>query len=97
MWWTKLKSSIFGSSNASLPPLLKPDRTLTTVPKEKAELLHRAFDAKQSNDDVPLPDTCHPEPILTKFAFRSRDVKNILDDLDSWGGEDPDGFFPLFF
>ena len=96
LWWTKLKSSIFGSSNASLPPILKPDGTLTTIPGEKAELLHRAFDAKQSNDEVPLPDTCHPEPILTKFAFRSRDVKNILDDLDSWGGEDPDGFFPLF-
>ena len=97
LWWTKLKSSIFGSNNASLPPLLKPDGTLTTIPGEKAELLHSAFDAKQSNNDVPLPDTCHPEPILTKFAFRSRDVKNILNDLDSWGGEDPDGFFPLFF
>ncbi|MEL6677048.1 MAG: hypothetical protein AAFR61_32895, partial [Bacteroidota bacterium] len=33
--------------------------------------------------------------MLTKFAFRSKDVKNILDNLDSWGGEDPDGFFPL--
>ncbi|MEL7093775.1 MAG: hypothetical protein AAFN94_18825, partial [Pseudomonadota bacterium] len=45
----------------------------------------------------PLPDTCHPQPMLTKFAFRSKDVKNILDNLDSWGGEDPDGFFPLLF
>ena len=97
LWWTKLKSSIFGSSNASLPPLLKPDGTLTTIPGEKAELLHQAFDAKQSNEAVPLPDTCHPEPILSKFAFRSKDVKKILDNLDNWGGVDPDGFFPLFF
>ena len=97
MWWTKLKSSIFGSSNASVPPLLKPDGTLATCPKERANLLHQAFDAKQSNQDVPLPDTCHPEPVLSRFAFRSKDVENILNDLDSWGGEDPDGFFPLFF
>ena len=97
LWWTKLKSSIFGASNSSLPPLLMPDGKLATNPREKAELLHQAFDAKQSSDDVPLPDTCHPEPALSKFAFRSRDVKKILDNLDNWGGEDPDGFFPLFF
>ena len=97
LWWTKLKSSIFGSSNASIPPLLTPDGKLTTIPREKAELLHRAFDAKQSDEDIPLPDTCHPQPALSKFAFRSKDVKKILDNLDNWGGEDPDGFFPLFF
>ena len=97
MWWTKLKSSIFGSSNESIPPLLKPDGALATNPREKAELLHRAFDAKQTSEDVFLPDTCHPEPIFSKFAFRSKDIKNILNDLDSWGGVDPDGFFPLFF
>ncbi|MEL7520149.1 MAG: reverse transcriptase family protein, partial [Cyanobacteria bacterium J06553_1] len=97
LWWTKLKSSLFGSNISSLPPLLKPDGTLTTLPKEKAELLHQVFDSKQSDREIPLPDTCHPEPMLTKFAFRSKDVKNILDNLDSWGGEDPDGFFPLLF
>ncbi|MEL7079479.1 MAG: reverse transcriptase family protein, partial [Cyanobacteria bacterium J06582_2] len=95
LWWTKLKSSIFGSNNSSLPPLLKPDGTLTTIPKEKAELLHQVFDAKQSDEAILLPLTCHREPLLTRFAFRSRDLKNILDNLDSWGGEDPDGFFPL--
>ena len=96
MWWTKLKSSILGSSNASLPPLLMPDGKLTTNPREKAELLHQAFDAKQSNEDVLLPDTCHPEPALSKFAFCSRDVKNIFDNLDNWGGADPDCFFLYF-
>ena len=97
LWWTKLKSSIFGSSNASLPPLLMSDGRLTTNPREKAELLHQVFDAKQSGADIPLPDTCHPEPVLTRFAFRSKEVKKILDNLDNWGGEDPDGFFSLIF
>ena len=97
LWWTKLASSIFGSSLSSIPPLLTDNGKLVTGPREKAELLHQAFEAKQSAEDVPLPDTCHPEPLFTKFAFRSRDVKKILDNLDSWGGEDPDGFFPLFF
>ena len=97
LWWTKLKSAVLGSSNSSLPPLLLPDGKLTTNPREKAELLHRAFEAKQSAEVLPLPDTCIPEPQLTGFAFRSRDVKNILDSLDSWGGVDPDNFLPLFF
>ena len=97
LWWTKLKSAIFESSNASIPPLLQPDGNLVTTPKDKAELLHLAFEAKQSDAEVPLPDTCHPEPRLTGFAFRSKEVKNILDSLDPWGGVDPDNFFPLFF
>ena len=97
LWWTKLKSSIFDSNNSTIPPLLLPNGELATGAKEKAELLHRAFEAKQSAEEIPLPDTCHPEPRLTGFAFRARDVKKILDSLDSWGGVDPDLFFPLFF
>ena len=64
---------------------------------DKAELLNETFSAKQSNEDVVIPSGCHSEPHLTKFAFLSRDVKKILDSLDSWGGEDPDGFIPLIF
>ena len=65
--------------------------------KDKAQLLNETFTTKQSNEDVVIPSGCQPEPHLTKFAFRSRDVKKILDGLDSWGGEDPDGFIPLIF
>lgn len=70
---------------------------MVTSHKEKAELLHRAFEVKQPAGSVPLPDICHPEPLHIKFAFDSRDVKKILDNLDTWGGKDPNGFFPLFF
>ena len=96
LWWTKLKSSIFGSSTL-IPPLLSGDGKLLVDSNDKAELLNETFSAKQSNEDVVIPSGCHPEPHLTKFAFRSRDVKKILDGLDSWGGEDPDGFIPLIF
>ena len=80
-----------------IPPLLSGDGKLLVDSNDKAELLNETFIAKQSNEDVVIPSGCHPEPHLTKFAFRSRDVKKILDGLDSWGGEDPDGFIPLIF
>ena len=40
--------------------------------------------------------TCYPEAELTSLAFRSREIKNLLNDLDGSGGADPDGIFPLF-
>ena len=50
----------------------------------KAEILSAHFDGKQSRDPVDLPYTCHPSPSLTTFAFRSREVKRLLLDLDSY-------------
>ena len=73
------------------------DGKLLVDSKDKAQLLNETFSAKQSNKDVVIPSDCHPEPHLTKFAFRFHDVKKILDGLGSWGGEDPDGFIPLIF
>ena len=45
---------------------------------------------------IDLPLTCHPSPSLTTFAFRSREVRRLLLDLDPYGGTDPLGMFPLF-
>ena len=45
---------------------------------------------------VDLPLTCRPSPCLTSFAFRSREVRRLLLDLDPYGGSDPSGMFPLF-
>ena len=53
------------------------------------------FDGKQSRDQVDLPSTRQPSPSLTTFAFRSREVKWLLLDLDSYGGTDQLGMFPL--
>ena len=63
----------------------------------KADLLSDHFDSKQSREAVDLPFNCHPSPYsLTTFAFRSSEVRRLLLDLDSSGGTDPLGMFPLF-
>ena len=80
--WSTLKSAVFGSSS-SLPPLV-------------SDLLSDHFDSKQSREAVHLPLTYHPSPSLTTFAFRSREVRRLLLDLDPYGGTDPLGMFPLF-
>lgn len=95
-WWCTLKESVFGTES-SIPPLMKPGGGLVADPASKAELLSSFFDSKQSREEIGLPQTCHPEPKLTSFAFRSRTVRKLLLDLDSYGGVDPLGFFPLFF
>ena len=95
-FWTTLKSALFGN-DSSMPPLVKPDGSITHSPKEKAILLADVFDGKQSNVDLTLPDSCFPEPKLSKLAFRSSEVRKLLLDLDAYGGTDPNGIFPLFF
>ena len=97
-WWSTLKSAVFGScSDSSLPPLIvvgsSSDSSLSPFigaggglvceSVGKAEMLSAHFDGKQSRDPVDLLPTCHPSPSLTTFAFRSRDVKRLLLDLDS--------------
>ena len=96
-WWSTLKSAVFGSSSDwSLPPLIGAGGDLVCESVGKEDMLSAHFDGKQSRDPVDLPSTCHPFPSLTIFAFRSRKVKRLLLDLDSYGGTDPFGIFPLF-
>ena len=96
-WWSTLKSAVFSSSSdLSLPPLISAGGGLVCESVGKADLLSAHFDGKQSRDPVDLPSTCHPSPSLTTFDFRSREVKWLLLDLDSYGGTDPLGMFPLF-
>ena len=61
---------------------------------DKADLLSDHFDSKQSREAVDLPLACHPSPSLTTFAFRSREVRRLILDLDPYGGTHP-GLFPL--
>ena len=62
----------------------------------KSDLFSNHFDSKQSREAVDLPLTCHPSPSVSTFAFRLREVRRLLLDLDSYGGTDPLGMFPLF-
>ena len=95
-WWASLKSALFGV-DSTLPPIAKPDGTVTYDPTVKADLFSSHFRSKQSQEDVDLPLACSSQPVLCSVAFRSSEVESLLCDLDSFGGSDPLGFFPLFF
>ena len=77
-----------------MPPLVSEGGGLVCESVGNADLLSDNFDSKQFRKAVGLPLTCHPSPSLTTFAFRSREVRHLLLDLD--GDTDPLGMFPLF-
>ena len=79
-----------------MPPLVCEGSGLVCELIGKADLLSDHFDSKQSREAVDLLLTCHPSPCLTTFAFRSREVRCLLLDLDPYGGTDPVGMFPPF-
>ena len=93
-WWSTLKSAVRRSSS-SLPPLVTECGGLVCESVGKADLLSDHFDRKQSREVVDLPLTCHPSPSLTTSAFRSREVRHLLLDLDPYAGTEPLGMFPL--
>ena len=97
-WWSTLKSAVFGSSSdSSLPPLIGAGGGLVSELVGKADMLSAHFDGKPSRDPVDLSSTCHPSLLsLTTYAFRSREVTRLLLDIDSYGGTDLFGMFPLF-
>ena len=70
---------------------------LAYCPREKAALFADVFDGKQCGDDLSMPLTCFPEPKLTKIAFKSREIKNLLAVLDVYGGAGSDGIFSMLF
>ena len=69
-----------------MPPLVSEGGGLVCGSIGKVDLLSDHFDSKQSRESVDLPLTCHPSPSLTTFAFRSREVRRLLLDLDPYGG-----------
>ena len=95
-WWRTSKNSIVGAGEPSTP-LKKADGSLTFAADEKAKLLSDHFNSKMSRGDIEIPPGCYPEPKLTSIAFRSSELKKILDDLDAHGSVDPNGLFPSLF
>ena len=94
-WWSTLTSAVFGSSS-SLPLLVSEGGGLVCELDDKADQLSDHFDSKQSRDAVDEPLTCHPSPSITTFAFRSREVRRLLVDLNTYGGTDPCCMVPHF-
>ena len=94
-WWSTLKSDVLGLSS-SLPPLVGGGGGLVCESVGKADLLPDHFDGKKSKESVDVPLACHPSPRLTTFAFRSREVRHLLLDLDLYMGTHPLSMFYLF-
>ena len=91
---------MFGSSSP-LPQLVIEAGRLVCESVGKADLLSDHFDSRSAVkmrlwEAVDLPLTCHPSPSLSTFAFRLREVRRLLLDLDPYGGTDPLGMFPHF-
>ena len=78
-----------------MPPLVSEGGRLVWESVGKADLLSDHFDIKEYREAVDIPLTCQ-SPSLTTFAFRSSEVRRLLLDLDTYGGTDPLGMFPLF-
>ena len=68
---------------------------LVSEPDQKAELLMRTFEAKQSSHILELPPTCHQQPVLRGVAFGSRKMRDFLSGFDSYGETDSLRFFSL--
>ena len=95
-WWETLKGSIFGEK-PSIPALRGPSGSLVVSPAQKASLLDALFDGKQCREKFVTPLSCFPRPVCNSLAFRTSVLHCLLLDLDSYGGVDPLGVFPLFF
>ena len=94
-WQSTLKSTLFGI-DMTIPELLKLDGSLTQESKEMATLFADVLDRKQSNDRLTIPQTCFPEGKFTSLVFRSREIKNLLNDHNANGGAGLDAIFLLF-
>ena len=79
-----------------MPPFVNEGGGLVCESVGMADLLPDNFNSKKSREAVDLPLTCHPSASLSTFAFRSREVRLLLLDMDPYGGTDPLGMFPLF-
>ena len=79
-----------------MPLLVSEGDALVCESVGKADPLSDHFDSKHSREAVNPLLTFHPSPSLTTFAFRSREVRRLLLDLDPCAGTDPLGMFPLF-
>ena len=90
-----MKTALFGV-DVVVPPLLRPDGSLTHCPKEKAALLADVFDSKQSNDSLTMPQSCFPEAELTTFAFCYEKLRNYCLNLILMVVLDLMACFPLF-
>ena len=51
---------------------------------------------QMNKDKFTMPQISFLEAKLTSLSYRCREIKNLRNDLDAFGGVGPDGIFPLF-
>ena len=78
----------------SIPALLGPEGGLVVAPSEKAPLLGSQFDSKLCREQFVTPLSFFPRYRCNSWAFRT--LLHLLLDLDTSGGVEPLGVFPLF-
>ena len=63
---------------------------------KKVSLLDSQFDSKQYCEQFVTPLSCFPQSWCNSLAFRTSVLPRLLLDLDTYGGVDTLGVFPLF-
>ena len=66
------------------------------APAEQASLLGSQFDSKQCRKQFVTPLSCFPQSRSSSLAFRTPGLLRLHLDLDTYGGIDFLGVFPLF-
>ena len=66
------------------------------APAEKAPPLGSQFDSKQCREQFVTSLCCFPKSRCNSLTFRTFVILRLLLNLDTYGGVDPLGLFPLF-
>ena len=93
-WWPTVKAAAFGVSS-NLPHVVDREERLVWSAEENALLFSARFDDKQCSNSFQQPCSCDRCSMLRFVALRSRFVRRLPLDLDPYGGNDPNGMFPL--
>ena len=67
-----------------------------SAPAEKSSLVGSQFDSKQCCEQFVTPLSCFPQSRCNSLAIRITVFLRLLINLDTYGGGDPSGVFPLF-
>ena len=93
----KLRSLLCLGVLCSLPPISKPDDSVTHDPAKKVSLFAAYFNEKQSDFFFNAPDSCDPQPALTLFAYIFQELLGYMKEMDNSIALDPDGLLPFLF
>ena len=80
----------------SITALREPGGGLVVATAEKNSLLCSQFGSKQCREQFVTRLSCSPQPRCNSLAFQTSVFLRLLFDLDTYGGVDPLGVFPIF-